>query len=245
MTAITAEQIEDLFHGRVSSIDLANDQQLTRDELIAYIGACDIDTDDDGTPLDDQWQILADVLGAPDPSNTSELVDVVATANALSQTALSPFVATVYDHHDAVSIMVRDLTAEAALDQDPETMLDTAPYTTFGDLGEYPGGLTHPAVKRAALDWLHRNGWETIADRDRIIAGYADSLWRVTEPLPVRPATDDLSRIAVAASRIGQAEEARDEAIRKALAAGHSVIAIANAAGLSRARIYQIRDGRR
>src|SRR5690348_11303106 len=243
MNIITADQIENLYnHGGL--LELPNGDTLTRDSLTQYIDACDIDTDDDGTPLDNQWQILADVLGAADPSNTSELVDVVATANALSETTSSPYVATVYDHHDAVSIMVRDLTAEA-LDQDSEGMLDTAPYTTFGDLGEYPGGLTHPAVKRAALDWLHRNGWETIADRDRIIAGYADSLWRVTDPLPVRPAADDLSRVAVAASRIGQAEEARDEAIRKALAAGHSVIAIANAASLSRARIYQIRDGRR
>ncbi|MFF8910595.1 hypothetical protein [Streptomyces olivaceoviridis] len=245
MNAITADQIENLFnHG--GQLELPNGDTLTRNSLTQYIDACDIDTDDDGTPLDTQWQVLADVLGAPDPSNTSELVDVVAIANALSETTSSPYVATVYDHHDAVSIMVRDLTAEATIDQrSSEGMLDTAPYTTFGDLGEYPGGLTHPAVKRAALDWLHNNGWETIADRDRIIAGYADSLWRVTEPLPVRPVADDLSCVAVAAGRIGQAEEARDEAIRKALAAGHSVIAIANAANLSRARIYQIRDGRR
>lgn len=245
MNAITAEQIEDLFHGRTSHIELADGQHFTRDELVQYIGACDIGTEEAGTPLDDQWQILADVLGAPDPANTSELVDVVAATNAVKEVTESSYVATIEDNHDALSITIRDLTAEDTIDADPDAILDTTPYATFGELGIYPGGLTNPAVKRAALDWLRSNGWETIADRDRILAGYADSAWRVTEPLPVRPAADDLSRVAVAASRIGQAEEARDQAIRDALAAGHSVIAIANAASLSRARIYQIRDGRR
>lgn len=125
MHTITAEQIESLYNDG-GQLELPNGDTLTRDELVQYVGACDIDTDDDGTPLDDQWQILADVLGAPDPANVSELVDVTA-----------------------------------------------------------------------------------------------------------------------AASRIGKAEAARDKAIRRALDAGHSVIAVANAAGLSRARIYQIRDGRR
>ena len=125
MHTITAEQIESLYNDG-GQLELPNGDTLTRDELVQYVGACDIDTDDDGTPLDDQWQILADVLGAPDPANVSELVDVTA-----------------------------------------------------------------------------------------------------------------------AASRIGKAEAARDKAIRRALDAGHSAIAVANAAGLSRARIYQIRDGRR
>ena len=126
MNEITAEQIENLFDSRGSQIELPNGDTLTHDDLVQYIDACDIDTDDNGRPLDDQWQILADVLGAPDPSNMTELVDV-----------------------------------------------------------------------------------------------------------------------AVAANRIGQAEEARDNAIRTALAAGHSAIAVAEQANLSRARIYQIRDGRR
>lgn len=245
MNAITAEQIENLYN-RGGQLELPNGDILTQDELVQYIGACDIDTDDNGTPLDSQWQILADVFGAPDPTNTAELVDVTATANALQSASDTPYVAQLEAHEDALTIVVRDLTAEAAIDEDPAAILDMTPHATFAQLGIFPGGLSNPSVKKAALDWLHSNGWETVADRDRIIAGYADSLWRVAEPLPVRPAVaDDLSRVAVAASRIGQAEEARDEAIRKALAAGHSVIAIANAAGLSRARIYQIRDGRR
>lgn len=122
---ITADHIADLFDNG-GELELPNGDTLTHDDLVQYIDACDIDTDDNGRPLDDQWQILADVLGAPDPANMPELADVAA-----------------------------------------------------------------------------------------------------------------------AASRIGQAEETRDKAIRAALDAGHSVVSIANAADLSRARIYQIRDGRR
>lgn len=122
---ITAETIEDLYNNG-TSIELPNGDTLTRDDLIQYIDACDIDTDTDGTPLDSQWQILADVLGAPDPTNVGEL-----------------------------------------------------------------------------------------------------------------------TTIAVAAHRIEAAEKDRDEAIRRAIAEGHQVTAIARAANLSRARIYQIRDGRR
>ena len=234
---ITAENIQDLFdHG--GQIELPNGDTLTHDELVQYINACDIDTTDNGRPLDNQWQVLADVLGAPDPSNLSELVAVTATTSALQTATSAPYAAVLKEHDNAVSITIHDTTGEDTL--------DTTTIPTFGELGLYSGGLTNPNVKQAALNWLRDNGWETVADPYRIIAGYADSAWRVTDQLPVRPAdTDDLSRVAVAASRIGQAEEARDEAIRKALAAGHSAIAIAEHAGLSRARIYQIRDGRR
>lgn len=122
---ITAETIEDLYNNG-TSIELPNGNTLTRDELVQYIDACEIDTDTHGTPLDSQWQILADVLGAPDPT----------------------------------------------------------------DLGE-------------------------------------------------------IATIAAAAHRITAAEQDRDAAIRRAITAGHQVTAIARAANLSRARIYQIRDGRR
>ncbi|MFE2324571.1 hypothetical protein ACFXD5_11750 [Streptomyces sp. NPDC059385] len=122
---ITAETIEDLYnHG--GTITLADGEALTRDQLIQYIDNCDIDTDADGTPLDSQWQILADILGAPDPTNVGELTTIIAAAH-----------------------------------------------------------------------------------------------------------------------RIEAAEKDRDEAIRRAVTAGHQVTAIARAANLSRARIYQIRDGRR
>lgn len=246
MTTITAEQIENLYNNG-GQLELPNGDTLTRDELVQYIDACDVDTDDNGTPLNNQWQILTDIFGAPNPADMSNLVNVTATNNALQNTAASPYVAQIEDHHDALTIVVRDLTAEATINDDPHAILDLTPHATFGQLGIYPGGLNNPSARMDALNWLQRHGWETIADRDRIIAGYADSLWRVDEPLPVRPAADDLSlsHVGVAASRIGQAEEARDEAIRMALNAGHSVISIAKAANLSRARIYQIRDGRR
>ncbi|HCA87532.1 MAG TPA: hypothetical protein DEQ61_19930 [Streptomyces sp.] len=79
---ITAETIEDLYtHG--GTIQLHDGEDFTRDDLAQYIGSCDIDTDDSGTPLDSQWQILADILGAPDPSNVTELVAVVTAANQL------------------------------------------------------------------------------------------------------------------------------------------------------------------
>ncbi|MEV8033935.1 hypothetical protein [Streptomyces sp. NPDC086182] len=234
---ITADHIESLFDNG-GQLELPNGDTLTRDELAQYIDAVDIDTDDNGRPLDGQWQILADVLGAPDPTNMPELVDVVATTNTLTSAIDAPCAAVLRDHHDAITIEINDTTGEDST--------DTTTLVTFGDLGIYPGGIANPALKAEALRWLREHGWETIADPDRILAGYADSKWRVTDALPVRPAaTDDLSQVAVAASRIGQAEEARDQAIRKALAAGHSVIAIAEQANLSRARIYQIRDGRR
>lgn len=235
MNEITAAQIENLFDVG-SELPLPNGDTLTRDGLVQYIDACDIDTDDTGRPTDDQWQILADVLGAPDPSNMAELVDVIAAAAELQEVVKAPYVAVLRDHHDAISIEVQDVNGHEDL--------DTTKYATFGEVGIFDGGLTNVLnVRTAALDWLRDNGWETVADRQIVM--YASG-WRITEPLPVRPAaTDDLSLVAVAASRIGQAEEARDEAIRTALAAGHSVIAVAREAKLSRARIYQIRDGRR
>ncbi|MFJ3699557.1 hypothetical protein ACIPW9_36445 [Streptomyces sp. NPDC090052] len=79
---ITADQIEDLFTSG-GTIDLPNGETLDRDELRTYIDATDIDTDDNGTPLDSQWQMLADILGAPDPSNVSELVEITAAANRI------------------------------------------------------------------------------------------------------------------------------------------------------------------
>ncbi|GHB55255.1 hypothetical protein GCM10010331_48840 [Streptomyces xanthochromogenes] len=236
--AITADQIEDLYNGG-TRLELSSGATLTRDELVDYIKACDIDTDDDGTPLDSQWQILADVLDAPDPSNVTELATVAAASSALREVTAAPYEAVLEDHHDCISVAVHDLTAG----EDP----DMGSIATWGQLGDYPRGLANPAVIHDAIDWLRRNGWEAVPNEARIRAGYPQVEWQPTEALPVRPAApaDDLSRIAIAVSRIGEAEVTRDQAIRDALAAGHSVIAIANAASLSRARIYQIRDGRR
>lgn len=42
-----------------------------------------------------------------------------------------------------------------------------------------------------------------------------------------------------------EAEEFLHDAIRQALAGGHRAVDIAEAASISRARVYQIRDGRR
>lgn len=54
--------------------------------------------------------------------------------------------------------------------------------------------------------------------------------------------TDPLARVRVAAERIRSATVERDEAIRAAMAARVPRAAIAEAAGLGPARLYQIRD---
>ena len=129
MTAITAEQIEDLFHGHITSIDRGDKYPVTkRADVVALVENSDIDTDDNGTPLDYEWETLAAAL-------------------------------------------------TEAPDDDP---------------------------------------------RERALLAVED-----------------------AAARLANAEGERNAAIRKALDAGAAVISIAGAAGLSRARIYQIRDGRR
>lgn len=126
---ITVEQIQDLFHGHAASIDRGDDYDvIKREDVLALVDNCDIDTDDNGTPLSDQWEILADALS-------------------------------------------------------------DAP---------------------------------TDGPRERALT-----------------AVEDAARV------LANAEEERDNAIRSAITAGASVISIAAAADLSRARIYQIRDNRR
>lgn len=79
--------------------------------------------------------------------------------------------------------------------------------------------------------------WQVLADQvnseteGKVAAGstHADTLQQITE----------------AADRIVQDEDDRDAMIRAAISDGIPVTAIANAAHLSRARIYQIRDRRR
>jgi hypothetical protein len=56
---------------------------------------------------------------------------------------------------------------------------------------------------------------------------------------------ESTQRRAVAEEAFGAAVEAQTTAIRTAIAAGVSTLDLAAETGLSRARIYQIRDGRR
>ncbi|MFI0929693.1 hypothetical protein ACH4TP_38080 [Streptomyces sp. NPDC021012] len=126
---ITTEQIQDLFHGRINEVDRGDEYDVIKSaDVIALVDNCDIDTDDDGTPLDDQWEVLAEALS-------------------------------------------------------------NAP---------------------------------TDSPRERALEAVEDAV-----------------------RQLDNAEAARDAAIRDAIEAGASVISIAAAASLSRARIYQIRDGRR
>ncbi|MEU1121822.1 MULTISPECIES: hypothetical protein [unclassified Streptomyces] len=126
---ITTEQIRDLFHGHITEIDRGDEHDVIKPaDVQVLVDNCDIDTDDDGTPREDQWEILAEALS-------------------------------------------------------------NAP---------------------------------TDGPRERALTAVAD-----------------------AARALTHAENDRDEKIRAAVTAGASVIDIAAAADLSRARIYQIRDGRR
>lgn len=59
------------------------------------------------------------------------------------------------------------------------------------------------------------------------------------------PRGDLLDEISAAAQAITEEEQRRDQLIRQAVTNRIAVTAIAEAAGLSRARVYQIRDGRR
>lgn len=128
-TTITAEQIEDLWTGHITSIDRGDEHNaIRREDLAALVENGDIDTTDDGTPQDHEWQTLAEALS--------------------------------FESDDS--------------------------------------------------------------PRERALLAVED-----------------------AAARLANAEGERNAAIRKALNAGAAVISIAGAAGLSRARVYQIRDGRR
>ncbi|MFI1530891.1 hypothetical protein [Streptomyces griseus] len=82
----TSQQIEDLFHGALDHVSLADGTRFTRENLLVYIDAFRIRTDEDGTPLARQWQVLARRLrephGAPDPA---ELHALRAAADAIRQ----------------------------------------------------------------------------------------------------------------------------------------------------------------
>lgn len=64
-------------------------------------------------------------------------------------------------------------------------------------------------------------------------------------PLAVRPAVADALAALQAAPKPIEAAERRDEAVRNALAEGISVAHVRAVTDLSRARVYQIRDGHR
>lgn len=76
--------------------------------------------------------------------------------------------------------------------------------------------------------------------------------WIPPAPPAVVATRDPLERIRGAAERVRQlqadvdtAESARDDLIREALAAGATWREVAAAAGISKPRVYQIRDRRR
>ncbi|GLF98239.1 hypothetical protein [Streptomyces yaizuensis] len=74
---LTSQQIEDLFRERLDHLVLADGTRFTRADLLVYIDAFRIRTDETGTPLARQWQVLARRLrephGAPDPAELAAL----------------------------------------------------------------------------------------------------------------------------------------------------------------------------
>lgn len=62
---------------------------------------------------------------------------------------------------------------------------------------------------------------------------------------PLRKLGEVTERLDIIKGHVTAVTAARDDAIREALAAGVPVSGIVRAAGLTRARVYQIRDGRR
>jgi hypothetical protein len=85
---LSIEQIQDLFHGRTNEVDRGDEYDvIKREDVLALVDNCDIDTDDDGTPLDDQWEILAEALSdAPtDSPRERALINVEAAAQGLNK----------------------------------------------------------------------------------------------------------------------------------------------------------------
>ena len=78
---VTIEQIKNLWNNG-GTIDRGDDYApITQDDL----GALDIDTDDNGTPLESEWQVIADQLnseveGVPSSSAGQDFLQVVADA---------------------------------------------------------------------------------------------------------------------------------------------------------------------
>lgn len=89
MTAITAAQIEDLFHGRITRIDRGDEYDvIIRDDVLALVDNGDLDLDDDGTPTADSWEILADALSdAPTDSPRQRALAAVGDAARAMATA--------------------------------------------------------------------------------------------------------------------------------------------------------------
>ncbi|MFE3059109.1 hypothetical protein [Nocardia sp. NPDC059239] len=76
--SITIEQLQNLWNNANPNaiIDRGDDAPVTKDDLAAL--AAGVDTDDNGTPEPDQWQILADQLNDTDTAATDPWLDQIA-----------------------------------------------------------------------------------------------------------------------------------------------------------------------
>lgn len=80
------------------------------------------------------------------------------------------------------------------------------------------------------------------------LPGAATEVHRLAQrrrPFDFRPDGDALERLTEAARELREAANRRDEVIRELVAQGESVTLLARLAGLTPARVYQIRDRRR
>lgn len=114
----------------------------------------------------------------------------------------------------------------------PETMTDL-----IDAQWEYPGPSDLPLGEPVQGQISARERGSTKRVRMTVWVR-ADADWRT----PLNEARD---RLAKAEDERAQQLAARDEAIRAALDAGQPVALVAYEAGVSRERVYQIRDGRR
>lgn len=183
-----------------------------RADIIAIINGGGVDLDDSGTPLDDQWELIADQLDtapvdqpAPDPEPERPPLDAAAMAASA---------------------------AEVASDLDPNAW----------KIGLSPSEIQLIARLREAKDLARAGhdeaaqlrGWATESEREQGLEG-------------------DLRYVAHLRQEAADADDAAErqlnETIRAAVPKGQKplipVEQVASITGLTRSRIYQIRDDRR
>ena len=78
-----------------------------------------------------------------------------------------------------------------------------------------------------------------------IIDGETYTIEEVEPPAELSAITEAATAVSAATEKLEQKKEARDAAVREAIEAGIPAKSVGAASGLSLARVYQIRDGRR
>lgn len=101
---VTIDQIKNLWHNG-GTIDRGDDYApITQDDL----GALDIDTDDNGTPLDTEWQVIADQF------NSNEAGEPTSSAQHETLDSIAAVVKTLHDAEIERDDLIRQAIAEGA-----------------------------------------------------------------------------------------------------------------------------------